>query len=313
MDPTTAGDLFGRALTLDDTGNSLVLDLGQQTGSPIYGCARCSDGGTQNEGFRATVLGVLVPSHSSKEPPLLQVTAVRSDAEPCTQEEGGQWIPERVDFGSGGGVDPVSFTDQYFYWSVVSLHGGIMVTAWGFLLPLGILSSRCLRHRDPTWFVSHRTLNMLTVLLTILGVIVAFASFGNIFRTGTTGTSYKHGALGMSVMVLSIFQAINGFLRPNCHSEEEKTSKRTIWQVLHKLVGYTTTAMAYATMYFGAELTGAQKDTFMGVWYGSFGFVGVVILLMLGDKYLLHLSDPSTVNDSTKNTAMQENDTDEGA
>lgn len=161
----------------------------------------------------------------------------------------------------------------------LSVHGGIMLTAWGFLLPIGVLSSRFMRHRDPFWFLLHRTVNGITVFLTIVGVIVAFTYFGNVFvKHGPEDAGYRHGALGMSVMVLCLLNVLGGLLRPGAES-----SRRGMWSILHKLLGYLTTICAYANLYLGAQLAGGNP--YMGVWIFSLVFAVLVALVMMGDKY----------------------------
>jgi len=161
------GGMYGRAFRLDETGNQKVLDLARRLGGD---CSTCTGDGTQVEGFRATVLGVIDPD--SGTPPLLKVTQLRRDTRPCTEAEGGQFDPLNVTFESGSegnGVNPVS------------VHGSIMATAWGFFLPLGVLSSRFLRHRpDGLWFILHRVCNTVGMILTVIGVIIAFVRFDNV-------------------------------------------------------------------------------------------------------------------------------------
>jgi hypothetical protein len=267
---------YGRAFKLDSEGNSRVLSLARDIGN----CGTCSSSGSQTRGFRATVVGTIVPD--SGMPPLLQVQELRSNDQPCTEAEGGQFSPVNITFDSGNlGGDGID---------TVALHGGLMATAWGFVLPLGVLSSRFLRHRPGgLWFVLHRILNLLGVALTIGGIIVAFVSFDNVFTDGM-GPSCNHGVIGLTTMTLGILQAVNGILRPHTPEEDEqKEKKRFIWELLHKCTGYATLALAYTTIYYGAQVAGSKKqDTFMGVFYATFAFAGVVAIVMRGDKLFVY-------------------------
>lgn len=166
LDPLEDGGMYGRAFRLDEMGNQNVVNLARSLGD----CSTCMDTGMQVEGFRATVLGVIQPD--SGMPPLLKVTQLRADTSPCTEAEGGQYVPRNFTFEYGNkdsGANPVT------------LHGSIMATAWGFLLPLGVLSSRFLRHRpNGLWFMLHRVCNSVGIILAVFGVIIAFVSFDNV-------------------------------------------------------------------------------------------------------------------------------------
>jgi uncharacterized membrane protein len=104
--------------------------------------------------------------------------------------------------------------------------------------------------------------------------------------TDREGPSFRHGVMGVTTMSLGILQAIGGILRPHIPEQErEKERKRIVWEILHKCTGYALVGLAYATIYFGAEVAGAKKQTFKGVFYATLIFAGVVIVAMLYDKF----------------------------
>lgn len=117
--------------------------------------------------------------------------------------------------------------------------------------------------------------------------------------TDGEGPSFRHGVMGVTTISLGILQAIGGILRPHLPDNGEgKETKRIVWEILHKSSGYAIVGLAYATIYFGAEVAGTKMQTFKGVFYSTFAFVGVVIIAMLYDKFTY--KDPVVADSDTK-------------
>ena len=274
LDPESGGT-FARAFRLNAKGNEMAIQLARQTGRRGF-CTTCTQEiATQEEGFRATVRGFIVPD--SGVPMLLNVTQVLSSSVGCG---GDMFIPlnTTTEIGAGGdGIDPIS------------LHGGIMVTAWGFMLPTGVLSAALLRHRpNGFWFIVHRVLQTGGFLLAIGGIVVAFRNFGNVYEDAM-GPSYRHGVIGLTTMVCGFMQMVAGITRPHAPEEgEEKTTLRMIWEYGHKGLGYSTIVIAYATIYFGAEVAGLHRDAFFRAFYAAVAFFGVAAVAMLVDKFVIY-------------------------
>mmetsp|Transcript_26197 Transcript_26197/g.60878 ORF Transcript_26197/g.60878 Transcript_26197/m.60878 type:complete len:221 (+) Transcript_26197:199-861(+) len=80
-DPDPGSNQYNRALRLDAFGNQEALSLGRHTGRP-GSCGTCTgEEGNLSRGFRATVVGKLVPD--SGNPPLLNTTRVLPAGSPC--------------------------------------------------------------------------------------------------------------------------------------------------------------------------------------------------------------------------------------
>eukprot|EP00523_Entomoneis_sp_CCMP467_P018891 CAMPEP_0168814752 /NCGR_PEP_ID=MMETSP0726-20121227/5842_1 /TAXON_ID=265536 /ORGANISM="Amphiprora sp., Strain CCMP467" /LENGTH=450 /DNA_ID=CAMNT_0008866935 /DNA_START=310 /DNA_END=1659 /DNA_ORIENTATION=+ len=278
LDPPNPSEsrIHARVFTLDDTGNQKVIDLARSIGD----CSSCPRNDVnQGDGFRATVLGYI--DNTTAAPQLLRVTELRLDSEPCTPEEGGQYVPlvTSSDVGFNGvGIDPVV------------LHGSLMIVAWGILVPIAVLSSILFRHKPRTgvWFIIHRLCNGLALFLTIVGILYAFVKFGNVFQEGAK-PSKRHGTLGMTTFSCAMIQLMMGLCRPHLPDSEgqpaQKTRQRTIFEVMHRGLGYSTVALAYTTLYFGAQVSGTSRDRFMAAWYAVLGFPVAVAAWMLWDKF----------------------------
>lgn len=302
-DANTTG-LHGRVLRVDGAGSSALRRLAQQHGRD---CSTCDGGGTITQGFAASVFGVVRERSAADAqqgiPPTMIVTDVRLEACQDLALEDDTVVLYEPDADSisyvsgsvGTGLDPIV------------VHGGLMAAAWGFLLPLGVLTA-ALRRRadaDDMWFKIHRACNMLGCLFTFVGIAVAFAKFDNVFQDGM-GPSYRHGSMGITVASLAAVQVINALLRPHKeapaepHVDDQKeegegeysnnnendgtstaaaataqtvvtTTKRRVWEVVHKFLGYSAFGLAYPTMYFGSQVAGLRQQLFERVFYGAIG------------------------------------------
>ena len=65
----------------------------------------------------------------------------------------------------------------------------------------------------------------------------------------------------------------------------EKSTLRKTFEMVHRGLGYSTVALAYTTMYFGAQVSGSRQDAFFGVWYALFGIAAGIAGWMLWDKW----------------------------
>lgn len=297
VDPTDGSSTHPRAFRLDDVGNQMVIDLARSVGS----CGTCDSARGQSDGFRATVIG---KRYNGPAPQLLEVLQMRYDDEPCTEEEGGQFVPfnvTTVEGFNGFGIDPITW------------HASMMIAAWGFFVPGAVLSSLFFRHQpNGIWFNVHRICNGLAIFLTFVGIVYAFAKFGNIFVDGAK-PSQRHATLGMTTFSIAIVQVILGIFRPHLPSEndgESKSNQRIAFEFIHRGLGYTAVALAYTTMYFGAEVSGSNQDTFYGVWYALFGIAAAMAVWMLWNKYEYYRDHPERRgknNDTNNNNNNNKN------
>merc|ERR1712060_460168 len=145
--------------------------------------------------------------------------------------------------------------------TIQHLHGWIMIFAWLILVPIGVLSMTFRRifyapgrplashaeegvFSDKFWFNMHRGLNLSAVILTSAGVYLAATLAGKGHFT------HSHGKTGLSILLLSIGQVINGTLRPN----KKKENIRKIWSTIHRVLGVTLFVMAVINMYIADKL-----------------------------------------------------------
>merc|ERR1719273_321512 len=101
------------------------------------------------------------------------------------------------------------------------------------------------------WFTMHRGVQSSAVVVVMIafGIAVYFVADEN-----GDHFSVKHEWLGLVVVVLTVFQPINAWLRPHPQGKGMRTSwPRLIWEVIHKAAGYVTWILAQISIYFGIQ------------------------------------------------------------
>ncbi|KAL1496873.1 hypothetical protein AB1Y20_014456 [Prymnesium parvum] len=153
------------------------------------------------------------------------------------------------------------------------LHGVLMAFGWGFMLPAGAIIARFYKRLGPLWFTLHKLLQVGGLLVVVGSWAIAIAQFAPF---GLTNESMAHFVLGNIVTALGVLQPINALLRPH-----HGARFRSEWEVLHKLSGWLSLALAIPTIVIGILLLGTQADDFFpGVEMGCFiAYGGVTFLL----------------------------------
>eukprot|EP00117_Sycon_ciliatum_P025048 scpid60317/ scgid20873/ Nitrile-specifier protein 1 len=109
------------------------------------------------------------------------------------------------------------------------LHGFFMIISWGILLIAGVFIARYCRDQDPLWFKLHRGIQIIGTGMSILGIILVLP--------GTRAApNFAHSVIGVLILIFSIQQIINGFMRPPKDKEALywQPKKRAYWELWHK-------------------------------------------------------------------------------
>jgi hypothetical protein len=101
-------------------------------------------------------------------------------------------------------------------------------------------------------FHLHRLFNAIGLLLTTVGMIIAWTKF----EDELPDKHKRHEILGVLVLILAWLQPINAFLRPHApvaalSGVTTKTKKRLIWEIAHRLIGLTVLIIAVVNVFFG--------------------------------------------------------------
>lgn len=220
--------------------------------------------------------------------------------------------------GTTDGVDDGGSEDAE-YQDLWVAHGLLMGIAFAVLIPIGI-GCGILRHLVPgkgRWFKLHMFINGTAFLLMTAGFGIAVYVTQDLGDEHFTAPDTKHKSVGLAVYVLSFVQALAGVLRPhlpdtiNPPSEKEKavpstdddeipagvpvnaasgeevpvekTLARKVFEIGHRLTGFTILGLAWYNCYSGIGIMeedyGEAYDKTAVLW-GLVGSLGGVILIL---------------------------------
>lgn len=294
-DETGSETRYGREWRLDD--NTMVRDWAYANAI----CADCESTSLENgpgkveRGLRMAIRGFVEKGATFRSPAIIRVEEVAHADEFDTLCAGiQQFAPPRI------------IKDSGRLKRLIIAHGGLMMFAWGFLLPSGAILARFGKHRpDGWWFKLHRIMQPLGLVFAIAGWGIALHNFRALDRKGDGTHYYPHAALGMTVMILGILQPFNALIRPHAPKEgEEKTTLRFIWEIFHKRLGWLTLLLAIVTIGIGTTLdllTPTNQRNFqivMGVAVG--GSLWILLEVLAYDKS--HYKSVATSEDEAPGT-----------
>ncbi|OWA55085.1 putative Ferric-chelate reductase 1 [Hypsibius exemplaris] len=130
-------------------------------------------------------------------------------------------------------------------------HAILMIIAWNFLVTIGVLTARQTKNmypnkrplNGPVWFIAHRTLMSLTVILTLSSIIIIIVDVG-----GWRDISHAYlGVITFSLAMIQPFVAV--FFRPHIGN-----ARRFIFNYFHWTLGRLTYLLSVVTMFLGARL-----------------------------------------------------------
>merc|ERR1712032_1610140 len=108
---------------------------------------------------------------------------------------------------------------------------------------------------------------MIGLIVAIAGAIIAFTQF-NVFQAGYPAKNLAHGSIGVIIMILGILQPINAFFRPHKEKGHAPSTKRRVWEMLHKGSGYTAVLLAIVNIAIGTTLIRPNHSPAFQVAYG---------------------------------------------
>ncbi|XP_060602320.1 putative ferric-chelate reductase 1 [Ruditapes philippinarum] len=155
-------------------------------------------------------------------------------------------------------------------------HGALMLIGWMWLVCLATIVARHFKQGfknkeacgSKIWFQIHRTLTILTWLLTVASFILIF-----VVVDGLTELAEVHSYLGITVMSASTIQVAMGLLRPKPGSQ-----MRTIFNWGHWFLGKSTIIIAAVTFFFAFnnEIIPQPQTYFANIVLGV--YVGIQVL-----------------------------------
>ena len=195
-------------------------------------------------------------------------------------------------------------------------HGRLMVLAWGFLVPTGVLAARFFkvlpRQRFPevvenlAWWRAHLTAQWSALALMGAGLVLVWVAAPS---PSATARAWLHAALGWAVVGLGAAQMLSGLFRGSKGGPTDRrgrirgdhydmTRHRLIFERVHKTIGYGALLLSLAAVLSGLWQANAPKWFWLvlAFWWG--GLLSLFVLLerrgMVVDTYVaLWGPDPS--------------------
>lgn len=164
------------------------------------------------------------------------------------------------------------------------IHGLIMMLGFGWLLPFGVLSAKLMKHRPGNlWFEMHQKIQLFGLLIGLIGFGIAVKNF-DVYKDPKDSTSYQHGVLGAITFALVLLQVLVAAFRPGVAiAGEGPSGNRNLWELKHKVLGYSLMVFIFATILLGAKMEGLGWQ--MGYVFGVVGSLVVIAGLMWFDRF----------------------------
>jgi len=177
---------------------------------------------------------------------------------------------------------PLSGAQDHLLTAALAWHGRLMVLAWGVAIPLSVLLARYFKVMPgqgfprvldhPFWWHGHRVLGYLALALTAAGLALVA---GN---EGYTGPMRNvHGWMGWCVALAALLQLAGAHLRgskggptaPRRASDGrvldlrgdhyDMTTRRILFERIHKFLGIAALAAAWVTLVLGLQIADAPR------------------------------------------------------
>lgn len=128
------------------------------------------------------------------------------------------------------------------------VHGVLMAVSWGVLSVVSIIIARWFKWVGHTWFILHKSLNIIAILLTLIAFVISLVMVKP-FRQ-TSSVALTHAIVGLIVVILSVFQGLIGQLADKLYNPNRVTAP--LWpDKIHWYCGRFVQLLAIPTIVLG--------------------------------------------------------------
>ncbi len=133
----------------------------------------------------------------------------------------------------------------------VRAHGILMIVAWAWLIPSGIVAAVLKKLIGSAWIKIHMGVQCGGFLVAVVGIAVVIAAVAD--SDARNHFAGNHPVLGIVVMVIALLNIAAGAFRPHNADEEHpvKTAARKAFERGHRAAGLIVFAVATVTMVSG--------------------------------------------------------------
>lgn len=162
-----------------------------------------------------------------------------------------------------------------YYNNYALAHAWLMIIAWIFLVPIAVLIARFYKNIGHKWFLLHRGIQIIALLLTVVGFALAVSSkVANGYEIPASFLSIRsgHQRLGLYVFLMMIINPVIGYLADKLY-DPQRTSVPFWPDYLHIILGYSAVFGGFANSYTGIDLfasydQGVKYYIILSVWIG---------------------------------------------
>ncbi|XP_068665840.1 cytochrome b561 domain-containing protein At2g30890-like [Aristolochia californica] len=162
----------------------------------------------------------------------------------------------------------------------ITLHGFLLWSSMGFLMPVGILIIRMSTReqcgkRLKILFYSHVISQVASILLATVGAVLSIKNFENSF-------SNTHQRIGLALYCVILLQPVIGFCRPH-----RGVKGRSRWYFVHWALGTGVSLLGILNIYTGLHAYHRRTGRDVGLWTLLFSVEVSLIafLYLLQDKW----------------------------
>jgi len=160
--------------------------------------------------------------------------------------------------------------------TLVNIHGFLMFTSWGVLLPFGMLWARYARNwKGDIWFQVHRAVQYFGFTISVVGFILIF--IGSPDKYGI----YFHHIFGTIIMSAGLLQVLSAFFRPHKKEGYQISRSRVIFEYFHWWNGRIVLLAAIYQVYSGILLEFQHSDYVQILSTTYIILAGIVILVVV--------------------------------
>lgn len=146
----------------------------------------------------------------------------------------------------------------------VLAHGCLMLLAWAWIFPSGIISAFFKFKIGNMWMNMHMGIQILGALVVFTAICIMSITIDT--TSGATHMNGNHPTYGIIVLSLMMIQILGGFARPHKVPGDmsdyrsvrdwvwkRQSPKRKLFQYLHKVLGYAAMIMAFIALLTGVH------------------------------------------------------------
>lgn len=196
-------------------------------------------------------------------------------------------------------LDGINSYDSGNFW--IYIHAGLMLGAWCFFIPIGILIAR---HKHifherkflgiHVWFHTHRLCQIMGIGACVSSIVIAFLKLG----IPDKKIGHAHYIIGITVIGMTGAQTLSLLVKPVKHH-----TFRSVWNMFHRINGLLTTIFAWCNIYIGIYCFHNQTNENYTRWI--LPAAGSTLCILIADRIMSSSRKRCVNSDVNSNTTIE--------